>query len=431
MVAGVLVALLAYGFLLWQPTTTTTTQPTPVVPTNTVAVPQLDAKVLAEAKDERREQRLVLEPAPLQHLLAKSLDVGPTVAAALGLPEQPIDVATVRRDLARLRWRWLAYEGELEELSAPRAGHPVRGHSIHEATLKLSGGERVLFAFSEPPPSSLVQGAMVRAEGFLLKLRDTTYPQAIDRAPMLVGRRLQRTYPPWEPVTSLDTALFAGLDDTTSWPGDLACRTIDEDQTPATWHLAAFARDSAAGLPDAYWHAAPALTNAVHERLVAGDVARGTAFRIRGTVVQRSTLIAPPNPAGIAAWTVLWLQVREYGGGVLVPIWLAWNVPELPERSSLEVHGLWYRWQAYETVHGDRRRAPLFVAAATESVGANTPSDLGTVTLWLAAATVASLGLVFWLQRRANLRTLRHARDLDDRRRRRASAAPRATDAAD
>src|SRR5688572_257868 len=85
MIAGCLVAMLAY--LLWtveaQPAAKPGEEPTELV----VSVPQLDATILAGARDATREERLRLEVEPLRHLLAKAIDVGPTVAAALGMTD--------------------------------------------------------------------------------------------------------------------------------------------------------------------------------------------------------------------------------------------------------------------------------------------------------------------------------------------------------
>ena len=61
-----------------------------------VVVPTLDSDVLATAKDATREQRLLLEAEPLRHLLGEAINVGPSVAVALGMPDQPVPLATVQ-----------------------------------------------------------------------------------------------------------------------------------------------------------------------------------------------------------------------------------------------------------------------------------------------------------------------------------------------
>jgi len=294
--------------------------------------------------------------------------------------------------------------------------------------VRLADGEAVLAAFSLPPEPDLAIGAWVRVEGFLLKLRDLTYPTAIDRAPLLVGRSLQRDFADWPPVTQLDPTLLGKVDDSSFWPGDLAWRTLEEDQTEATWHLAAFARDTADTRTLADWRRIGTLnTHEVHEKLIAGQIARGTPLRVIGTLIKKSVIAAPPNPAGIEAWTVGWVQVREYGGGVLVPVWAPKRV-EWETRAQLEVRGFYYRWQAYETLQNERRRAPLFVAADLDLYDLETGRTMQTIGTWLLAAFSAFVALAFWTQRREARRALEHSRDLDARRRReRQRAAARAT----
>jgi hypothetical protein len=426
LVTGVLLAAIAYAFAsLPSPATTPVRLPPKVAPK--VAVPDLDLALLATARDVERAQRLQIEEAPVRHLLLKAMDVGPTTAQALGMPERPLPVAAVRAEVATHKGRWLWFAGELEDLSGPRSGHPLPGRSIFEATLKLADGERILFCCSEPPGNGITVGAFVRVEGFLLKLVDRTYPttRRCERAPFLVGKAMQRDWPAWGPVSALTPELFANLDDATSWPGDLASRTIQADQTPTTWQLAAFARDTAANWPATRWDTAPLLTNAQHERLATGQVDRGAPFRIRGTVVQTATLAAAANPAGISTWTVAWLQVREYGGGVLVPVWLPVRPADLPERATVEVHGLWYRWQVYETLQDERRRTPLFVAADVALQVGEATVAAPAMAIWLPAGALVALVWLWWSRRMRRRAEATYADALDARRRRRAQALAR------
>jgi hypothetical protein len=242
-----------------------------------VALPQLDEAELAKARDVTREQRLKLEPDPLRHLLARAIDVGPTVAAALGVPGKPVPVETIRAAPDEWRGRWLWYEGELEDLAGPRQGHPIEGYSIYEATIRLPDGHHAIGAFSIPPAPELQRGSWVRIEGFLLKLRDTTYPLEVERAPMLVGRRLQRDYEDWGPVTELDKDLLAKVDDSDHFPGSLMWRRVDADQTEAVWHLAAFARDTADQRTRADWRRLPLLNAIDHFEKFRGHGSRALA----------------------------------------------------------------------------------------------------------------------------------------------------------
>jgi hypothetical protein len=423
---GLVIAGLAYVMTAVEHAPAAPLEPSP---TTVVAVPQLDRDLLATAQDATREQRLLLEPEPLRHLLAKSIDVGPTVAAALGMPETPVPLPAVQGDAARWRGSWLFYEGQLEALAGPREGHPIRGYSIYEATVRLADGGAVMAAFSTPPEASIQPGQWVRIEGYLLKLRDTTYPTRIEQAPLLVGRAIQPDYDDWGPVTALDTELLAAIDDSSWWPGDLMSRSVEQDQTPALWHLAAFVRDTRQQRTAAEWRRIGTLnTHDVHEKLKEGELPRGTPMRIFGPLIQRATLAAPSNPAGIKWWTVAWVQVREYGGGVLVPIWIPHRVRELPERAQLEVHGFYYRWFAYDTLQNERRRTPLFVAADLDLYDLHIDRTMQSIGWVLGSVAVLGLSLLLLSQRRAARSAIAHSRDRDARRRRqRERQAARAT----
>jgi hypothetical protein len=416
-VFGIIIAALVYGMSAMSSGPATKPNEDPV--TTVVPVPVLDNQILATAKDGDREQRLLLEAEPLRHLLQKAIDVGPTVAAALAMPEQPVPVAVVRQDLGQWRHRWIYYEGQLEDLAGPRDGNPVPGYSIYEATVRLADGEAVLAAFSLPPGPGIERGSWVRVEGYLLKLRDTTYPRELNAVPMLVGRQIQLDHQDWGKVTALDPELLAKIDDRSFWPGDPMWHTIEEDQTEALWHLAAYARDTADTRTLADWRRIPILdAEGVHKQLNDGNIARGTPLRVFGTLIQRTTVAAPSNPAGIHLWTVAWIQVREYGG-TLVPIWVPKRTADLPWKTPLEVRGFFYRWQAYETLKGERRRAPLFVAADLDVYNLEVDRTMQGIGAWLGGITVVLLVLAIWSQRRAARTSLQHSIEMDRRRRRR------------
>lgn len=412
-VAGCVVAGLAYLLTSIERPIARIEEP---LPPAAIAVPSLDAKILALADDSDHARRLVLEPEPLRHLLEQSIDVGPTVAEALGRPEEPVPLADLRADPQRWRGRWLFYEGELEYLSGPREGHPNQGRSIYEATLRLRSGDAAMFTFSLPPPTDVKLGSWVRAEGFLWKLRDTTYPTAIDRAPLLVGRELQRDYEKWGPVTTLDTALLATVDDASFALGAPLFRTIEADQCEALWHLAAYVRDTAAARTAAEWREAGTLNTDHHEALRKGRIARGTPMRIYGSLILRRTIEAPANPAGVEDWTTAWVQVREYGGQ-LVPIWVPKRVADLPDRCQLEIRAHFYRWSIYEA-EKDKYWTPLFVAADLAPYELHVGRTMDGIGLVLGAVAVCFLGIVVWRQRRHHSLADEHTRSLYQLRRR-------------
>lgn len=415
---GTLLASLVYVTVIWQPEKAVPEETIdPAEPV--VVVPQLDMALLAQANDETREDRLRLEAEPLRHLLSKAIDVGPSTAVALGTPGEQVSIADLRTDVAKWRSRWIWFEGVLEDLGGPRDGNPVRGYSIYEATIRLADGNHAMTAFSIPPDNDIQLGSWVKVEGFLLKLRDTTYPLDITMAPMLVGRELRRDYEDWGPITELDATLLDSVNDRDYWPGTKSWHTLEEDQTEALWHLAAFVRDTAKQRSLADWRKIGTLNAAeVYDRLLDNAFARGTPLRIFGTLIRRRTLAAPPNPAGITFWTIAWIQVREFGGR-LIPVWLPKRVDNLPARASLEVRGFYYRWLAYEGQKNDRFRVPLFVAADLDPYKLEVDKTMRALGLGLGALLIAMMGL-FWLaQRRAHVESVAHARDMDTRRRRR------------
>lgn len=383
-----------------------------------VAVPTLDKEILGKAKDATREERLQVEAEPFRHLLETAINVVPAVAASLGMRETMVPLADLRQEPAAWRGSWLWYKGELEDLNGPRDGHPVTGFSIYEATVKLASGDRVLAAFSLPPSAEVHRGSIVRVEGYLMKLRDTTYPNDITQAPMLVGRLIQRDYLDWDPVKKLDLELFANLDES-CWPGTQAWFTVDEDQNTPLWHIAAFARDTTEDRSFAEWRKVGTLNEPeVMPVLRSNKMERGTPLRVLGTLVKVQTIAADANPAGIKFWTAAYVQVRDFGGH-LIPVWIPKRTDELRINTSVEVFGFYYRWFAYEGLQGDRYRVPLFVAADLKEFNVDPSSTMHDVGLGLGVIATAMIALFWWVQRSASKKSAQHDRDLDARRRRR------------
>lgn len=382
-----------------------------------VPVPSLDDALLDTVRDTTRDERLVLESQPFQHLLQVALDVVPSVAHALGMPDEPVPLAVVQEDPQRWHRRWLWYEGVVEDLTGPRDGHPVKGRSIYEATIRLADGQHVIAAFTIPPPDDVFRGSWARVEGFMLKLRDTTYPIEVQRAPLLVGRAIQRDYEDWAPVTSIDPQLLAKIDNSNFWPGSQTWQSVDDDQCEALWHLGAYARDTASTRTFADWRKFGTLN--VHDTLpllTANKVQPGQPIRLLGTLIRRTTIAAPANPAGIKHWTVAWMQVRDFGGHV-IPVWVPKRVADLPERIDLEVRGFYYRWYVYETLDGTRLHVPLFIAADLDPFRLEIDGVASWLSGVLATFVIGCMGLAWWIQRRWAKSSLEHQRHLDARRR--------------
>lgn len=417
LISGAVVAMLVYLAVSFERTPVPRSPEEAVEPL--VLVPELDRTLLATAHDATREQRLQLEAAPLRHLLQAAIDVGPTVAAALGMPAEPVPPQRLREQPQDWRGRWLWYEGELLDLSGPRSGHPIDGYGIFEATIRLPDGGHAMAAFSIPPDAGIGRGSWVRIEGYLQKLRDTTYPLDVREAPFLVGRAIQRDYADWGPVGQLDAEVMAQVDDSRWAPGNKMWHTLEEDQSEPLWHLAAYARDSRDDRSFAEWRRVPILSE--HDFLEPfkhNEVPRGDPRRLIGTLIRRHTLAAPANPAGIRFWTIAWIQIREFGGAT-VPVWVPKRVADLPLRAQLEVRAHYYRRFAYETLEGQRRFLPLFVAADLDPYVLDTGPAMRDVGVALLTIMTGLIALFWWSQRRAARATLHHQRHMDERRRRR------------
>lgn len=420
--AATLVAALLYLVLFWQPTT-------PIDPTDLalpepplIAVPQIDNHLLEQARDSTREQRLFLEAEPLSHLLAQSLNVSDDAGQALGMPDQMVSIEELQDSPGAWRGRWLFYRGTVEELTGPRPGNPVPGYGIYEATLRLRDGGRVLFAFSRPPGEGVHVGGWARAEGYLLKLRDVTFPIELQKVPLLVGASLREDYADWQPVTALDPDKLSQVIDVQR-DGDRievssdSWRTIDEDQSLALWHLGAYARD-AAPRTLAQWRQVPALASQdILDQFRRNEVERGTPLRVMGMLVTSRTIRAQPNPAGIERWTEAWVQVRDLGGRT-IPVWVP-KATNQPIGSSLEVRGYYYRRYSYETRRGVQLWTPLFVAADLDLFVFDPSTGIKEVGVWALGGMVVLLLLAFWGQRRERLRTQRHEDAMSARRRQR------------
>jgi hypothetical protein len=415
--AGVIATAFLYAFTLLQRFEEVDNDPDHVLE-KIVPVPQLDEKLLSEARDDTQTHRLLVESEPLRHLLAQSINVGSTVAAALQIPAEMVPVATLRENSAAWRNRWLWYEGKLTQLSGPRKGHPIDGYSIYEATIELADGNSVITAFSVEAKEKLKVGDWIRVEGYFFKLRDLSYPTKLSKVPMLVGRTIERDYVDWPKVTELDMDVFRDFDDSSFQLTHLPARTVEEDQTEVLWHLGAYVRDTADMRSFAQWRKIEPLSlGEPYERLKDGKIARGEPMRVFGTLIRRQTIAAPANPANIKFWTAVWIQVHGFGGH-LVPIWIPKKVDELPMRAQLEVRGFYYRWFVYDAKR-DRLRVPLFLAADLDLYELDTNETMIEIGKWLAGIVTGLLIVIFWGQRRSARTALQHSKQMDERRRRR------------
>lgn len=426
---GLVPALVLFLVFFYDPEATYVVTEGPPVATTVVRLPELDSAILDQVEDTTREQRLLVEAEPLAHLLERSIDVVPSIATALGMPEQPVAIERLRARPETHRGRYLWYSGQLRHLSRGKSGHPRDGYKIHEGWFETESGEDVLFRVSLPPRNIEV-GDHVRVQGFFMKLHDSHELPKTTAAPILVGPELILDFPRWDNVDQLDPAILATIDDELPPPsvadpeaprGPVWDKIPSSQQLPL-WHLTSYARTKGATMDFEAWRNLPALTS--KDQLVAcrdGTLERGTPIRILGSFVFGHTWEARPNPVGIEAWSNAWVQVKDLGGK-LIPVWVPDRIHN-QRGDSLEVRGFYFRRFMYDTDRGGTF-APIFVAERLNPFASAPEHSTTTALKWSFVALVGSIiALLFFLARRDRRQHVEHLHAMDERRRRRAARA--------
>lgn len=432
---GLLLAGLIYMTFLYQPAGAGGLGGDPPITRIHVAVPEIDQALLSQAEDATHPQRLVLEPAPLAHLLEKSVDIVPSVADALGMPREPIPVSMLRASPQAYRGAYLWYAGELGYLSLGKSGHPVTGYEIFEGYLETADGETIMFRVSDVP-DDLKVGEFVRVEGFFLKLRDSATQPKAEMAPLLVGPELFRDHRPWPAITELDPETFADIDDDVvdaggEWLTEFgdAEDDLEASQDVPLWTLASYAIH-AANSPEstfAHWRqVAPFVSKEQLTRYKKDDVPAGEPVRVLGSLVKAEWFAARPNPVGIEYWTQALVQVRDLGGKV-VPIWIPKKLEGVTRNESLEVRAYYFKRFVYQPVSGEGQVfTPVFVAADLTrfEVGPEHPAAT-----WVKIGFAALVGFVivlfFGIARRDRKNRDEHEVAMIERRRKRRSRSQR------
>lgn len=417
---GVLLAAMVAFF--WGESQTTAIPDKPPIEEISTPVPTLDRALLDKVTDDTRTARILVEGEVLLHLLEKSRNVVPTVAKALGMPAEPFPVRDLRNHPQRYRGQYYWYKGILDELPQAKERH-------FEARLSTKDGDKIIFAFSAPPPPELGKGSWVRVEGFFMKLRDLNFPE-LERAPMLVGPELTGAYDDWQPVLELDPKILAQIRDGKRRDGQLVddggdtMRSIDDSQNLPLWHVASFVNQKAASITYDTVLSHPKLVGAdMFNEFTRGNVHKGKPVGLMGAFQQARTIEARPNPAGIEHWTEAWVQVREVGGRV-IPIWIPKKIPPTRTGEAVMAIGYYFKNHAYTTLEESVRILPLFVAA--DLVKYELPENpLGSyMTIPVTVFLFALLLWTVWYARRDHREELGAEKALVDMKRRRRGLPP-------
>lgn len=434
---GILLAIFLFAIFFYDASSPNDLGQQPAIIEGRVETPVLDEQVMAMIQDEDRLERLRIEPEPLSHLLEKSLQVVPSVARALGLPNEPIPIERLQADPGAFRGKYLGYGGVLRYLSPGREGHPIEGWQIREGWIEIEGGEKLLFFVSGKEVEGAEDprvGDFVRVEGFFMKLRDMNLPEELSMAPVLVGPEIYPDYELWDPIDTVDPSILAEIRDGRFINGqwqDLQDmeRYVLDSQGPALWHMSNFALSQEDRISTAQWRTIePIVSKETFDSFrrstpESRNELRGQPHRILGNFIEARTHEALPNPLGIEAWTEAWVQVRDIGGQTL-PIWIPKRIANLKRNTAINCRAFFYRLMAYPTRQGEMMYVPLFVASDLHVLEALPEHPIMLIVKLILVAVVALIALTFFqMNRRMKIQRMVHEEEMIGRRRRRRNRA--------
>ncbi len=426
---GLLLAALVWYVAFHKPAPTVV-DGEPVITIEVEKAPRPDQTILEKVDDRERMARLTVEAAPLRHLLETSLNIVPAMVDQLGRPNEPVPIDTVRINASRYRGQWLWYEGEITELIGPSKGHPVPGYSMFESWIRTADGERVMFTFSVPPTKGIEVGSFVSVEGFFLKLRDKSFPDRIEEAPMLVGPRMHTAAALWDPITKLDPAMFVGVEDGILETVDETLRVrrtdgSDEDlhdmqSRPSFWRMASYAMHRRVGIDDIR-DIEPFTQKAQLQHYLHNKSDRGGLTRILGAFIKARTFQAETNPLGVKYWTEVIVQIHAAGlKGKVIPIWIPGKLSGNWQRmDGIETPAHFFKIWTFDTPDNSERFTPVFVAAGLERYRPVTDPSMK-IAAYIFGGFVAFLFLVFFIgARRDRKKSSKHQDRLIESRRKR------------
>ncbi len=436
MAMGLVLGLLLFAFFL--PTGQEERLNQPIGPTilrdvfapETVAALRPDPNILSRIEDGTATQRAIIEPEPLAHLLRLSLNVSPDLALALGMPDQPLDVAALQRAPASQRGAYLWCKGILEQHSQSGANHPVQGYQVYQGRLRTADGALVSFYHSLANDSAPQVGEWVRMEGYFMKLHDDFLPEEVKEAPVLVGPRLYAAQPDWPAVLQLDPSILGQVrpGHIEVVPGTLSERkyvdtadmatTLPDGQNEALWHLASYAvnhkRQQEEPLPDVF------TLEPQYREIAEGRSLQGHPMRIIGLFMKGRVYRAEVNPLGIKHWSEVWIRLPRLGK-LVVPLWIPEDVGDWQRLQTVETTGYFFKNLRFTNLEEppEVTQAPLFVAANMRRHVIHQHPFTKYVGIGFAAGITLLVGLFFMMARQSSRQSKQHDEELVQRRRRR------------
>ena len=386
-----------------------------------LAVPELDLVRLEELlEDDSAEERVVLESEAADLVLDSARRYTPRHFATLGT--RVLDSALCSELLAApaaARGKPFTARGRIVALR-PRTGAAHEAQSL--GRLELEDGSQVHFLTLELPEQAESLGGFVRLDGLFLKVystEDELVAGSWNEGPLLVGARVERSYPSLGTLTQLPLQAFDGLEDADLAPDPgQQIRFVTETPSEPFWTLMAYARDGAQAVD---WNEAPVLD----QRLLDQIQADPATWRLQPMIVPISRLqdgrlsLGGENPARMERYLQGWIGNNTWKGMIQFrsPVLLSdLKIGELVHGRGFFLHNF-----AYEASQAGLCVAPVFVLSSIERFVPEPSAALGNIG-WIVGGVAATLVTAFVvLARRDRRRSEEFQKELLRRRRARSS----------
>lgn len=264
-----------------------------------ILIPKIDEKLIAQIKDDNKQQRYTDEAGPFAHLLEVAHQLYPATLQALGMPKEMVPVSKIQADPARYRAKPLWYAGELMALERPKPIPTIPSAKLTKGRLRTDNGDVILFGVLEPVPSDLVPGSFVRVEGLFFKLKDDPFLKR-EKAPYILGPKLREAFRKFEPVKKIDEEILAKVKDKTD-------EEASHIEPIPLYHLSSYVLNKDYEGKD--WRSEyPEITTKDEKRIKENpELMRGKGFMIVGSLAHIQVKAAEGNPLGVESWSRVWL----------------------------------------------------------------------------------------------------------------------------
>jgi hypothetical protein len=393
-------------------------QPAPVLKDRTsvdsaLALPVLDAGLLAQVRDTDLADQVVLEPEPFVHVATIARALLPALLLRLNEPAFP--VATAPADLGPLRGQPYRMRGSVVE--SERITRDGASVAEHWTALRTDAGYEFLHVGVLEPERQFAAGDFVLADGYFFKTYSKPLRGERRALPLFVGRQLLASTRPALPSELPDPAALAGLLD----PFITEDSEVDED---AMWHLGNVARTlrERPGALDRVFNDAPwldvALLAALNET---PEAFRGSPIRVAGFLSLGDHRPAGENPLREAAYSEAWVANSNFGD-IRVVLRTPGRYDFTRMQGIWEFRGWFQQMWAYQAATGVRFRVPVFVFADARPVIVKEQPMVGAMTWILLVVAGAMAALLFALVLRDRARNRSADERLTARRRQRRQA---------